>query len=124
MWKRFKGQIKGTLVEGDPSVRATTIWNWLLMKLWGWKTVAVFAVGVGDAEHGYRIGYLPMKNGDTLVGQARLNIEIFPDLFFRVRIGREPCTFFALNLSGAEIALRLIAREDTRTGAHRDVPLR
>jgi hypothetical protein len=124
MWNKFVQKIQGVLVEGDPNVRPTTIWNWLPMKLWGWKMAAVLRVSDEVARAGYRIGYQPTVGGKALIGAARLNSAIFHDRVFRVRIGREACTFFAQDLQGREIELDLVDRTTIKDGSFQAAPLR
>jgi hypothetical protein len=123
MWREFKGSITGTRIGGDPKVRPTTVWNRRLMKLWGWKTVVIFRVSFIEAQRGYRIGYKPLLRGGV-VERTMYNGKVFYNQLFRMRIGREPCVFFAVNVKGSEVQLEFVAREDIKTGEHRETPLR
>jgi hypothetical protein len=117
-WKTFSGRVEGVHVHGDKDVKPTRWWRHLFLALWGWKTVAVFEVeDPHAATDGYRIGFVPFN------GPAKLRERVCVDRCFRMKIGREDCTFFAVDRSGKEIALRVIARTDRNNPTYTDVPL-
>lgn len=117
-WKNFTGRVEGVQVHGDKEVKPTRWWRHLFLALWGWKTVAVFEVeDPHAAADGYRIGYLPFR------GPAKLQERVLVDRCFKMKVGHEDCTFFALNRSGKEIALRVIARTERSNQTYSDVPL-
>ena len=104
MWYRYREKVQGTAVFGDPMVPATKWWNHLVLLFFRWKTVVVFEVGLAAAKAGYRVGYLPV-NGKAMIKDAG-NF----DQRFRMRIGRETCTFFAIAADGAEVPIRIVVR--------------
>jgi hypothetical protein len=99
-WKNYDGTVTGTQITGDLDVPSTGNWLqhlWLL--LFVWKTIQVFHVPIEIAEAGYRIGFVPSQ------GQPQMMSKIVYHPYFRVRIGHEGCTFFAINADGNEIEL-------------------
>jgi len=101
VWKKFDpSAIKGTKMPGDRDVPPTTWWNVLWLKFFVWKSVATFKVVSQDAKRGYRLGY---KAHD---GTCRLLSKVLHDDEIAVRMGREDCTFFAIDADGQEIWLR------------------
>lgn len=124
MWLRFNREVAGVLVPGDITVPPTTFWNWPWMVFSGWKMVAVLRVADGVAARGYYIGYRPTVQGRSAVWKQRLQSDVFHAPVFRMRIGREPCTFFAIGVDGTEECLELVVTEDIKRGRHRKMPLR
>lgn len=117
-WEKFHGRVRGFPVEGDKSVAPTTWWRHIFLALWGWKTVVVLEVeDPHAAADGYRIGFIPFR------GTPQLKQKVLVDRCFRMKVGREDCTFFAVDRSGREIALRVIARTDRNNPTYHDVPL-
>lgn len=101
-WKVFDGAVRGTRVDGDPTVAPTRWWNHLYLLMFCWKKIAVFQVMPGDDDKGYYIGYVPMS------GRAMISTELTHTGTFSVKEGFEPCTFFALDRDGREIPLELV----------------
>ena len=117
-WQKFKGEVKGTRVEGDPAARPTRWWNWWYLAWWGWGTVVVFQIKYKIySSKGYRVGYKPSK------GATRVKNVILQNRRFRMRIGHEACTFFAFNQKWKEIPLRLVARTTIWDAKYQKVPL-
>lgn len=99
-WEPYKKNIVGTRVEGDPGQPETNWWNHLLL-IRRWTKLAVFRVKPQVAGTGFRIGF---KN---FAGKAYLLDEVLNTVTFAVRLGREACTFFALDLEGIETPITL-----------------
>jgi hypothetical protein len=115
---------KGVLVRGDPNVASTNLLNWAYMvHMGGWKTAAVFRVAPTDAICGYRIGYRPSNPDQWIIGKERILAELHTSELFRVRIGREDCTFYAVGRDGKEIPLETVARTAVKSGTYKDAPL-
>jgi hypothetical protein len=105
MWKEYKGaSITGTLVQGDPESPPTRWYNHLYLVLFGWKVTVCFQVSEYDAKHGYHVGYVPFN------GKAMAEVDTYFDRQFRMKIGHEDCTFFAINRHGKEIPLKIVHR--------------
>jgi hypothetical protein len=117
MWKRFQGKIQGIHVDGDAESPPTEWWNHLYLALWGWKVVTVFEVTEEAAMSGYRIGYLPFD------GKAMLESAMNHDRRFRMKIGHEACTFFAIAPDGTEAELKVVSRTMKDDVKHKDAPL-
>lgn len=100
MWNRFNGSVRGTFVRGDKASPKTRWYNHLFLALFGWKTVTIFSIPAEDAKRGYRVGYLPFD------GEPMVESELNHESRFRMRIGHEACTFFAVDADGAEIPSR------------------
>jgi len=122
-WKKFDGKAVGVKVEGDSNVRPTTFVNRPYMQWFGWKTVAVFRVSAEIAKAGYRWGYIPTANG-LAIGVPMLSVEVFHDKVFRVRVGREDCTFFAVDADGKEVGLVFVEKTTKKNGFFAETPLR
>lgn len=117
-WNKFTGQVEGVQVHGDKDVKPTRWWRHLFLALWGWKTIVVLEVDDPHAAaDGYRIGYVPFR------GPAKLKDRVLVDRCFRMKVGREDCTFFAVNRFGKEVALRVIARTGKDNPTYWDLPL-
>ena len=116
MWKEVLFKYRGVRVEGDKKVPPTRWWNYHLLLWWGWKTVAVLQVSPEDAKRGYQIGFRASN------GEAKIMEQSVFHRRFRMRIGREDCTFFALK-DGQEIPLSLVARVKKNDPQYVDVPL-
>lgn len=89
-WRVYEGgEIQGTLVSGDTVAPPTRWWNHLYLARWGWKRVAVFKVQQKPVSSilSY-VGYYDFR------GRARVTRKPIFCQFFRVRVGRESCTFF------------------------------
>lgn len=118
MWERHNKRVEGVLVPGDPSVPPTRWWNHLFLALWRWKTVAVFEVADPlEAIDGYCVGFRPME------GPAKVEMGVEHNRRFRMKVGHEACTFFATNLGGNEVRIRLITTTTISDKAYADVPL-
>lgn len=118
MYKRFDGAVVGLEVAGDLAAPPTQWWNHLFLALWGWNTVAVLEVSEEAAKAGYRVGYR------SFFGATMLETEVLHARRFRMRIGHEPCTFFALDASGREVPLLLVERTTKRDPVYQDISLR
>lgn len=100
MWKRHYGRnVCGIKIEGDKTVRPTTIWNILYMKYWGWKTVVVFVIRPEDAERGYRLGFRAYD------GSCMVNSAVYHDEQIAMRVGHEDCTFLVLRPDDTELVI-------------------
>lgn len=116
-WQIFKGSVVGTRVEGDLAAPPTRWWNHLYLLLYGWNKVAVLRLVKLKAAYGvYYIGYVALR------GSARIT-KVYAGSHVRMRIGREPCRFFALELDGKEIPLDLVGVFDKKYPAYTDIPL-
>jgi hypothetical protein len=105
MWKRYHGNVTGIKVEGDPNVPPTTRWNHLYLLLFVWKKVAVLCViekcDFESTEEGYCVGYIT-RDGHKYIQTRRVKHGSF-----KMRLGYEGCTFFAIDHTGREIRLEL-----------------
>jgi len=100
---------QGVMVSGDENVAPTNLLNWAYMvHMGGWKSVAVFRVDPVAAAQGFRIGYRPSNPDQWIIGKERVLADFHTDEFFRVRIGREDRTFYAVGRDGKEVGLALI----------------
>ena len=111
MWKRYEGgACTGILVKGDPSVPPTRWWNHLYLLWFGWKQVAVFwAPARAMTYFSYRIGYR------TCTGEAFIRVKPIQDNCFRMLVGHEDVTFFAVDRSYQEVPIglaKVTARDD------------
>lgn len=97
MWQEFSGKVTGTMITGDRDVPATYWWNVPLLILFFWRTVQVFEVPSGVTK--YQVGFIPFE------GQPKLREKPVTTPEFAVRIGREDCRFFALDMRGVELPL-------------------
>lgn len=118
MYRKFDGQVAGLAVAGDLAAPLTRWWNHLFLALWGWKTIVVLEVSEEAAKAGYRVGYRSFF-GTTMLGEGVLHTRRF-----RMRIGHEPCTFFAADASGREVPLLLVERTTKSDPVYRDISLR
>lgn len=102
-WEEYPraAYIKGVRIDGDPTAWPTRWWNRWYQERWGWKNAAHFMVPLTETFKGYRIGYIPFDGPAMICAEP---IE-FPHQFFRMRIGREPRTVFAVDAGGWEIEL-------------------
>ena len=100
-WKEFKGSVKGVKVDGDSTMPATKWYNWAFLAWFRWNKVAVLRVPE-SAKDGFRVGYVPV------MGKAMFDTNIKTGSTFSMKEGREPCTFFALDLNGNEIPIELV----------------
>lgn len=109
MWKKIDAtQINGTLVTGDSRAPATRWWNRWWLALRGWKTAVILGVPEKAVMKGYQVGYKPAE------GPARLKDEVQYDYEFAVRIGREDCTFFVVDIDGQEISVASVKRSTVK----------
>jgi hypothetical protein len=116
-WKPFEGTVTGNVMYGDPKAPVSRWWNnwWLIA--FGWKKVAVFEAKLPNPVDPFFVGF---RASD---GTMKLNDEPQHARMFRVLIGRESCTFFAVGTEGEEIPLvhlRTVTRDDP---AYRGAPL-
>ena len=120
-WKKFGGEVKGVLVEGDKSVPPTTWWRHLWLKFFGWRTVAVFQVSNEALVNGleYRVGFKPLPR----FGGAQICDDACRGQRFKMLIGREACTFFAVHKDGTEVPIRLVARTSKHDPTYGDARL-
>ncbi len=123
MWKSFDPtavDFDGVKTSGDKRVPPTTKWKKLFLIWFFWKRQALFMVEHSDhTKDGYKVGFYD-KFGTCMVLDT-----IMHDRFFRVRVGHEPCIFFALDPSmNTEIPIRLIKHFDAgEEGEYRGSPL-
>jgi len=99
MWHSFSGEVLGIAVQGDDTVPATTRWNKPFLILFFWNTLQVLEVPVGTGL--YRVGFCAFD------GTVQLREEPVTTHQFAVRVGRESCQFFAIDMEGHEIELKL-----------------
>lgn len=117
MWKKYHSEILGTAIEGDRTSPPTRWWNHIFLVLWGWKTVTVFGVSEEAVRIGYRVGYRP------LCGQSMVEDRISHEPTFRMRVGHEACTFFAVTADGQEIPLQTVGRTVKNDPNYKNAPL-
>lgn len=126
-WKQFNPPTapRGVTVPGDPSAPPTKWYNHWLLALAGWKTIAAFQVETDKSFHvGFRNfkgeQYLcdkllnsqpwqPPKAADTTPSTGYRLPKIDPG--FRVKVGHEACTFFAVDQDGNELPIRHIVSD-------------
>lgn len=116
-WHPYHGGARGTKVPGDPTVLATRRWLTWFFRRFVWKKAVILRPEI-KADTRYRIGF---RNawGDAFV-MDRMSV----DARFALRIGREECTFFALNRSGeTEVPLHIVATTRLDDPHYKDVPL-
>lgn len=122
-WEKVNGtRITGTAAEGDPTVPATRWWNLPFLLRFYWKKVTVFEVILPSKDGwipdiGYRVGY-KTDRGVTLVCNT-----ILRGMLFRVRNGREDCTFFIIDLDDREREIRMVRQTDIADPMYASVPL-
>lgn len=104
-WVSFTGQASGTLIKGvqDSSPTKNKLQN-LWLKFFGWKQGAYFQVAPEQAEAGYYVGYIPQ----LCVTATSVSLRKCHERKFMLKIGREDCRFFAVDLQGKEIPVRYI----------------
>lgn len=116
-WHPYHSGARGTKVPGDPNVPATwRRFTWFFRRFL-WKKAVVLRPEV-PPDTRYRIGF---RNawGDAFVADQMSVHERFA-----MRIGREECTFFALNRSdGIEVSLHVVATTRLDDPHYKDVPL-
>lgn len=121
IWKRRHDldHVQGVQLEGDPFVPPTPSNPFMLFWYihFVWRTVVVFQYDKSPNQ-GFRIGFRNSR-GETYVRGGGILYE----RRFAVRIGCEPCTFFALDALGSEIPLRKIAATLIGDTDYSDVPL-
>ncbi|MBP9747587.1 hypothetical protein KBD13_01460 [Patescibacteria group bacterium] len=117
MYKVFKGQVAGLEMAGDLAAPPTKWWNHLYLALWGWKTIVVLEVSEEVAKAGYRVGYRSFF-GRVMLGEGVLHARRF-----RMQIGHEPCTFFAVDAAGHEVPLLLVERTTKNNPVYAGLPL-
>ncbi len=98
-------EVTGVRVEGDlyalPS-KANRFYMTIVRALWTKKAVLQL-VDPDDARQGYRVGFRDVWG--TM--HVREIVQFEPG--FKMRIGLEPVTFFALNGENKEVPLKVIA---------------
>lgn len=99
-FRRFSHLYKGHHIEGDLQMPPTLWWNrWFLRRFW-WKKLVIFAVPEGSE---YTVS---CRN---FLGELyQLEWRPRDDPRFAVFVGRENCTFIALDKKGREIPLDVI----------------
>ncbi len=122
-WNAFNGNVTGGVkVGGDPKSPPTHWWNWFYLAKFGWKTVAVFKLkNPEDAARGYRIGYKPTTGDAT--GETRVKSEVQTSFGFRMKVGYEECTFFAVDRNDAEVPIEFVAKTVKGDAQYADLPL-
>lgn len=99
--------MQGVQVEGDPSVPPTPInplkLFWYIHFVW--RTVVVFEAADNPLD-GLFIGFRNFR-GEIYLREVHLPQ---PTRAFAIRVGHEPCTFFAVGRWGREISLKVVAR--------------
>ena len=115
----------GILVRGDKRVAPTNLFNWRFMvHQGGWKMMAVFRLAnLAEATKGYRIGYRPSNSEQWIVGKERVLPELRTSEFFRMRIGHEDCTFYAVDREGNELGLVPVIVTNIDNPSYRTMPL-
>lgn len=107
----------GAHVEGDKNVPATKWWNHLWLVLAGWKTMVVFQVmDEAKAEAGYRVGY------KDKFGRCKVCHVVSNSRKFKMLIGHEGCTFFAVDLDGNELPILALERLPRDSDLHAGIP--
>ncbi|MFA6100187.1 MAG: hypothetical protein WC750_04955 [Patescibacteria group bacterium] len=101
-WEKFSDKVEGKLVEGDKTAPPTKWWNFHWLLLFGWKNVVIFKVSQEAAERGYHVGFRP------LIGEAQFHFVTCHSRSFKMSLGHEDCTFFAIDDKGHEIPIELL----------------
>lgn len=117
-WRLFLEPIEGTPIDGDLTQPRTRWWNHLYLALWGWKMTIVFEVNSSDAAIGYQVGYKPSTGGP-----AQLKTIVSHDKYFRMKLGREDCRFYAIGPEWREIPLKVVTRTRIDDPVYAAVPL-
>lgn len=92
-WKRYIAPVRGIKVQGDKKAPPTRWWNHLWLVLFGWKTVVVFTGSVPiklGLTCGFKVGYRDF-HGRAYISTGSVKAE-----GFKMLIGHEDCTFFAV----------------------------
>lgn len=113
-WKKCDGNFVGINVEGDPSMPHTKWWNILWLLFFGWQKVVVMRV---NTAHTYHVGYRDFR-GKTMLCDERMWKN-----YFRAKVGREDCTFFAVNEHGREVNLEVLTYTTKKSKVHEQVPM-
>lgn len=104
MWHRYVigDAPQGITVEGDKNALPTRWWNlrWMIER--GWKTVVVLEA---QTRKKFRVGFYP-KTGEKKIWSVPLHGHRF-----HVLVGREDCTFFAIDEKNNEVPLVFVARK-------------
>jgi hypothetical protein len=100
-WSKFSGKVEGLLVEGDKTMPPTTWWNFHWLYWFGWKRVVVFEVSPEIASRGFHVGF---KQGS----EAKVHFATCRVRRFKLRLGHEDCTFFAIDDTGREVPIKLL----------------
>lgn len=119
-WKKFNYKVSGVKVNGDPTMPATHWWN-IIFLLFYWKKVAIFQVKSADTPTPYMVGFKAAN------GNQKICTKILTAPKFGVKIGKEGCTFFAIETSGdkffeGEIPIKLV-RITIKKNLPRGLPL-
>jgi hypothetical protein len=111
MWSSIKKsdatRYLGVLVPGDETAPPTKWWNHLYLRWFRWRKMAIFRFAYAP-DGGYRVGFRDAWK------RTMLNLHVYTSPYFRVRIGHEACTFFAVNHNMEEILIefRFITDKD------------
>lgn len=103
-WIDFSGSCEGVMVKGDNNATATNGLTTNLRTKYTRRYGAYFKVSDEHARAGYYIGYKPtIGTCQASVCMTRCNERKFME-----KIGRETCYFFAIDLQGHEIPIKLV----------------
>ena len=118
-WKFIEtNHYRGAKTSGDLTVPKTTRWNKQILIWFFWKREALFRVDKDFAESGYKIGFHDVF-GNTMICTQEVHTK-----YFRVRIGHEPCVFFAVCAkTESEVPLALVGEYDMCRTSHPASPM-
>jgi len=120
MWNRFVGEVRGTLVKGDPLIPETRWRNFLYFHLVGLDKVTVFCIIPKTTTEvlPYRIGYKPT----TTKGRALICDRFLTNRHAAVWTRHEDCIYFAIDTDGNEVPL-VFDREMHRENVSMNIPV-